>query len=310
LAAAEEDVTIRRAALFASLDAEFQRTVFEMGIPGVTTATIDPKSYLPLLSGGSFHSFSFGGGIITAVQVAYWTSLPAAAAGGVTRGLYWLVHDHEKTVYGENPRRAWTQVWSEMIETRAGDELRQLAPRLIGGGRAFFTEEHLMAAFPGSKNCDGPAVAALTPACRAGRHPEVASGLAAPGEGSLRRHRPETPRRRRQACSRRTVPARLVKPTLERRGTGGWCHESSSPPEGALALPEVLTDSSRLATRPYGGSHRRPRAGEYERASYNPRSALAAEWWSPAGCQSSVTVLEAARDGYVRQTARSRHHPP
>ena len=72
----------------------------------------------------------------------------------VTRGLYWLVHDHEKAVYGENPRRAWTQVWSEMIETRAEDELRQLAPRLIGGGRAFFTEEHLMAAFPGSKNCD------------------------------------------------------------------------------------------------------------------------------------------------------------
>ena len=72
----------------------------------------------------------------------------------VTRGLYWLVHDHEKTIYGENPRRAWTQVWSEMIETRAEDELRQLAPRLIGGGRAFFTEEHLMAAFPGSKNCD------------------------------------------------------------------------------------------------------------------------------------------------------------
>jgi hypothetical protein len=41
-----------------------------------------------------------------------------------------------------------------MIETRAEGELRQLAPRLIGGGRAFFTEEQLMAAFPGSKNCD------------------------------------------------------------------------------------------------------------------------------------------------------------
>ena len=72
----------------------------------------------------------------------------------VTRGLYWLVHDHEKKAYGEKPLRAWTQVWSEVIETRAEDELRQLAPRLIGGGRAFFTEEHLMAAFPGSKNCD------------------------------------------------------------------------------------------------------------------------------------------------------------
>jgi hypothetical protein len=72
----------------------------------------------------------------------------------VTRGLYWLVHDHEKNTYGENPRRAWTQVWSEMIETRAEDQLRQIAPWLIGGGRAFFTEEDLRAAFPGSKNCD------------------------------------------------------------------------------------------------------------------------------------------------------------
>ena len=41
-----------------------------------------------------------------------------------------------------------------MIETRAEDQLRQMAPWLIGGGRAFFTEEDLRAAFPGSKNCD------------------------------------------------------------------------------------------------------------------------------------------------------------
>jgi hypothetical protein len=79
LAAAEENVNARRAALFASLDDEFQRTVFEMGIPGVTAATIDPRSYLPLLNGGPFHKFSPGGGIITQVQVAYWTSLLTVA---------------------------------------------------------------------------------------------------------------------------------------------------------------------------------------------------------------------------------------
>lgn len=79
LAAAEENVRARRTALFAALDDEFQRTVDEMGIPGVTAATIDPKSYLPLLNGGPFHSFSPGGGIITAVQVAYWTSLLTVA---------------------------------------------------------------------------------------------------------------------------------------------------------------------------------------------------------------------------------------
>lgn len=72
----------------------------------------------------------------------------------VTRGLYWLVHDHEKENYGDKARGAWTQVWSEMVETRAEDQLRQMAPALFGGGRAFFTEETLQAAFPRTKNCD------------------------------------------------------------------------------------------------------------------------------------------------------------
>jgi hypothetical protein len=72
----------------------------------------------------------------------------------VTRGLYWLVHDHEKETYGDKARGAWTQVWSEMVETRAEDQLRQMAPALFGGGRAFFTEEALQAAFPRTKNCD------------------------------------------------------------------------------------------------------------------------------------------------------------
>ena len=79
LAAAEEDVQERRTALFTSLDDEFQQTVFEIGIPGVTAAAIDPKTYLPLLNGGPFHNFSSGGGIITAVQVAYWTTLLTVA---------------------------------------------------------------------------------------------------------------------------------------------------------------------------------------------------------------------------------------
>ncbi len=35
-----------------------------------------------------------------------------------TRGLYLLVHDHEKQSYGEQARRRWTQVHGEMIETR------------------------------------------------------------------------------------------------------------------------------------------------------------------------------------------------
>jgi hypothetical protein len=72
----------------------------------------------------------------------------------VTRGLYWLVHDYEKFTHGETARNRWTQAYSEMIETRVEDQLRAMAPQLIGGQRAFFTEENLQAAFPGTRNID------------------------------------------------------------------------------------------------------------------------------------------------------------
>ena len=41
-----------------------------------------------------------------------------------------------------------------MVEQRAEDQLRRLAPPLAGGGSTFFTEENLQAAFPRTKNSD------------------------------------------------------------------------------------------------------------------------------------------------------------
>jgi hypothetical protein len=75
----------------------------------------------------------------------------------VTRGLYWLVHDHEKATYGDTARNRWTQAYSEMIETRVENQLRAMAPQLIGGEHAFFTEEDLQAAFPGDRAIDAGA---------------------------------------------------------------------------------------------------------------------------------------------------------
>jgi hypothetical protein len=72
----------------------------------------------------------------------------------ITSGLYWLVHDHEKRTYGEQARHLWNQAYAEMTEARAEDQLRAMAPRLIGGGSTFFTEEDLSRAFPGAKTCD------------------------------------------------------------------------------------------------------------------------------------------------------------
>ena len=72
----------------------------------------------------------------------------------VTRGLAWLVHDHERDNHGDQARNLWTGTYGEMVERFAEDQPQPMALVLLGGGRAFFTEEHLQAAFPEKRNCD------------------------------------------------------------------------------------------------------------------------------------------------------------
>jgi hypothetical protein len=71
-----------------------------------------------------------------------------------TQGLYWFVHERERGLDGERGWKRWNGAYAAMVEWRAEDQLRRLAPPLIGGGSAFFTEEDLQAAFPGSKKSD------------------------------------------------------------------------------------------------------------------------------------------------------------
>src|SRR5207249_2025454 len=52
----------------------------------------------------------------------------------VTRGLYWMVHDHERDHVGDSARQAWTQAYGEMIELMVEDQVRQMAPPDLGGG--------------------------------------------------------------------------------------------------------------------------------------------------------------------------------
>jgi hypothetical protein len=80
LRALENAVGRRKSELFTELDAEFQNTVRDFGIPSIETASISADSYLPLLNGRPFTEVSAGGGIITATQVAYWISLLTVAA--------------------------------------------------------------------------------------------------------------------------------------------------------------------------------------------------------------------------------------
>ena len=71
-----------------------------------------------------------------------------------TQGLYWFVHEHERDRDGERGWKRWNGAYARMVEQRAEDQLRRLAPPLVGGGTTFFTEEDLQAAFPRSKNSD------------------------------------------------------------------------------------------------------------------------------------------------------------
>jgi len=71
-----------------------------------------------------------------------------------TQGLYWSVHEHERELDGKRGWTRWNNAYASMVERRVEDQLRRMAPPLLGGGRAFFTEENLQAAFPGEKNTD------------------------------------------------------------------------------------------------------------------------------------------------------------
>lgn len=71
-----------------------------------------------------------------------------------TQGLYWFVHEHERGLDGERGWKRWNGAYAHMVEQRAEDQLRRLAPPLAGGGSTFFTEENLQAAFPRTKNSD------------------------------------------------------------------------------------------------------------------------------------------------------------
>lgn len=78
--AAESELYRRRDEIITELDAEFQSTVTDFGIPSIESVSISRDSYLPVLNGQPFDRVSSGGGIITATQVAYWISLLTVAA--------------------------------------------------------------------------------------------------------------------------------------------------------------------------------------------------------------------------------------
>ena len=89
-----------------------------------------------------------------------------------TQGLYWFVHEHERGLDGKQGWTRWNNAYASMVERRVEDQLRRMAPSLLGGDRAFFTEENLQAAFPGKKNADaGIDYGEPRPAGRGSHHP-------------------------------------------------------------------------------------------------------------------------------------------
>ncbi|MEH0626562.1 AAA family ATPase [Streptomyces stelliscabiei] len=73
-------LSARKEELLDEISEEFESAVTTLGIPGVQNAEIHRTNYLPVLNGEIFHEFMPpGGGMMTATQLAYWTSLLAVA---------------------------------------------------------------------------------------------------------------------------------------------------------------------------------------------------------------------------------------
>ncbi|WP_436523642.1 AAA family ATPase [Actinoplanes sp. HUAS TT8] len=90
----EADLNERRDSIIGQLNYQFDRIMRSIGVPSVRTAEISPTTYLPLLNGKPFQKSSKGGGIITATQIAYWTSvLYVVVSRGDTRYPSFLLID-------------------------------------------------------------------------------------------------------------------------------------------------------------------------------------------------------------------------
>ncbi|MFE5566631.1 ATP-binding protein [Amycolatopsis japonica] len=77
---AQQSLEARRTEVIDGLSEEFAATVRAIGIPGVSTASIHPTKYLPVINGDVFSKDTqLGGGLTTATQIAYWCSLIAVA---------------------------------------------------------------------------------------------------------------------------------------------------------------------------------------------------------------------------------------
>lgn len=76
----EDALAERREQILTDLSEEYERTVALLGVPGITAASISPTTYLPVINGAPWSDYGpRGGGIVTALQVAYWTTLLAVA---------------------------------------------------------------------------------------------------------------------------------------------------------------------------------------------------------------------------------------
>lgn len=77
---AQQALLQRRTEIINEISTEFDATVRAIGIPSITTASIDSEKYLPVLNGTIFSKDNqLAGGVTTATQVAYWCSLIAVA---------------------------------------------------------------------------------------------------------------------------------------------------------------------------------------------------------------------------------------
>ena len=109
----------------------------------------DPQSEFDILAIESHPVLELREGLLVLDQHLLWKRC--------TSGLFWVLHDSLKATNEQSAER-FRKAYAAMVEAAVEDMVHEMTPPALGGGRTFYTEEDLLAAYgEGKKRCDAVA---------------------------------------------------------------------------------------------------------------------------------------------------------
>ena len=109
----------------------------------------DPQSEFDILAIESHPVLELRGGLLVLDEHLLWKRC--------TSGLFWVLHDCLKATSEQSAER-FRKAYAAMVEAAVEDMVHEMTPPALGGGKTFYTEEDLLAAYgDGKKRCDAVA---------------------------------------------------------------------------------------------------------------------------------------------------------